>query len=158
MQKQRFLNDEFSSISSITCRTNSILSSSQSGFIPGDSTINQLTFLCNLFCQTPDTEHEIRVVFSDINKVFDCVWHAGWLCKLEAAGISGNLLVWLKNYLSDRKQRVILPGIVSDWSKILAGVPKGSILGYLLFLIFINNIVMKWALVFVYLQTTPAYL
>ena len=63
------------------------------------------------------------------------------LRKLETAGVSGNLLEWFKNYLSDRKQRIILPGISSYLSKILAGVPQGSILGHLLFLIFKYNIV-----------------
>ena len=58
-----------------------------------------------------------------------------------AAGVCGNLLAWFKNYLSDRKQRVILPGISFDWYKILAGVPQGFILGTLIFLIFINDIV-----------------
>ena len=63
------------------------------------------------------------------------------LHKLEAAGVSGNLLAWFKNYLSDRKQRVIVSGIASDLSKILAGILQGSTLGPLLFLTFINDIV-----------------
>ena len=58
-----------------------------------------------------------------------------------AADVSGNLLAWFRYYLSDRKQRVLLPGISSDWSKILAGVPPGSILGPLLLFIFINDTV-----------------
>ena len=109
--------------------------------MPGDLTVNQFKFLYNLFCQALDADNEMRVVFCDINKTFDRVLHAGLLRKLEAAGVSGNLLAWFKNYLSDRKQRFILPGISSDWSKILADAPQGSILGPLLFLIFINDIV-----------------
>ena len=60
------------------------------------TTVNQLTLTCNLFCQALDACNEIRVVFCDISKAFDCVWHAGLLRKLEAAGVSGILLAWFK--------------------------------------------------------------
>ena len=71
---------------------NNILTSYQSGLVPGDSTVNQLAYLYNAFCQTIDTGKEVRVVFCDISKAFDRVWHEGLLLKLKAAGISGNFL------------------------------------------------------------------
>ena len=120
---------------------NNLLSSLQSGFIPGDSTINQLTYLYNTFCHALDDGKEVRAVFCDISKAFDRVWHSGLLHKLQAAGVTGEVLAWFKSYLSDRKQRVIVPGAVSDWKFIRAGVPQGSILGPLLFLLYINDIV-----------------
>ena len=89
---------------------NNLLSSLQPGFIPGDSTINQLTFLYNTFCQALDAGKEVRAVFCDISKAFDRVWHSGLLHKLQAAGVTGAVLAWVRNYLCDRKQRVILPG------------------------------------------------
>ena len=85
-------------------RDNGILSPLQSGFIPGDSTTNQLTFLYNSFCQALDSGKEVRVVFCDVSKAFDRVWHKGLLCKLRAAGVSGNLLSWFSSYLSGRRQ------------------------------------------------------
>ena len=58
-------------------KDNSILTSLQSGFIPGDSTVNQLTYLFNYFSQALDFGEEIMVVFGDISRIFDCVWHEG---------------------------------------------------------------------------------
>ena len=120
---------------------NNILSSFQSGFTPGDSTVNQLTYLYNTFCHALDSGKEVRVVFCDISKAFDRVWHAGLIHKIKAAGISGNLLKWFVSYHENRKQRVVLSGAQSNWNFIQAGVPQGSMLGPLLFLLYINDIV-----------------
>ena len=100
----------------------------------------QLTFLNNTFCQTLDSGKEVGVVFCDVSKAFDRVWHKGLLCKLRAAGISDSLFSWLCSYLSERRQRVILPGTQSDWNYIYARVPQESILGPLLLLLYINDI------------------
>jgi len=109
--------------------------------LPGDSTVNQLTYIYNTFCRALDNGLEVRVVFFDISKAFDKVWHKGVLFKLQQAGIRGNLLSFLSNYLSDRQQKVILPGAHSTPIEILAGVPQGSILGPIMFLLYINDII-----------------
>ena len=73
-------------------RDNNILISFQSGFIPGDSTTNQLSFLYNTVCYVLDAGKEARAVLCDISKAFDRVWHAGLLYKLKSIEISGELL------------------------------------------------------------------
>ena len=125
-------------------RDDNAITTLQSGFVPGDSTVNQLIDIYNTLCK----------VLYGISKAFDRVWHMGLLFKLRSAGVTGFLLSWYSDYLNDRKQRVVLPGASSSWTSVKAGVPKGSILGPLLFRLHIDDIVddktLRWWYPFVH--------
>ena len=90
------------------------------------------------FDETPT--RDVRGFFLDISKAFDKVWHDGFIFKLKAYGIEGELLSLLENYLQNREQRVALNGQTSEWRKINSEIPQGSLLGPLLFLIYINDL------------------
>ena len=119
-----------------------MLSKHQPGFLHGDSCIYQLLasthdiFLSFYFSSSLET----LGVFLDISKAFDRACHDGLLFKLKQNSVSGNLLGLIKSFLSDRVQRVTLNGKTSDWESIRAGVPQGSILGPLFFLIYVNDL------------------
>ena len=106
-----------------------------------DSTINQLVFLCHKIYAALENGQDVCFISLDASAAFDRVWHKALLFKLRQFGISGTLLLWFESYLTNRKQRVVINGKKSEWTYITAGVPQGSILGPLLFLIYVNDII-----------------
>ena len=112
------------------------------GFRSGDSTTNQLIDLVDETRQSFDNTKslEVRAIVLDVSKAFGKVWHDGLIFKLKQSGVSGSLLKLLQNYLNSRKQRVVLNGSPADFPTIESSVPQGSVLGPLLFLIYVNDL------------------
>ena len=121
---------------------NNLFIKCQSGFMPGGSGISQLLSIVHEIQSSFDYEPpaDVRTIFLGISKALDKMWHQGLLFKLKSCGIEGNFLRLLKNYLDNWKQRVILDGQCSSWKIILSGIPQGSVLEPLLFLIYINDL------------------
>ena len=118
---------------------NNILTDVNSGFKKNDSAINRLLAILENIYQSLDNHQDSIFVSLDISKAFDRVWHEGLLFKLKQLGVNGALLKWFNSYLCNRSQRVVLGGSSSASKYLHSGVPQGSILGPLLFLIYVND-------------------
>ena len=120
-------------------RKNDIISNKQHGFVPFGSCMSNLLICIEMWSEMIEANCSMDVIYTDFAKAFDRVSHAKLLQKIKSVGIVGNTCVWIRSLLKDRSQKVRVDDAYSSSAKVKSGIPQGSVLGPIPFIIFIND-------------------
>ena len=123
------------------CTEHNIISEKQAAYLKGDSTVSQLLYIVHNIRNNWGNKNITQSLFLDVSSAFGKVWHNGLLVKLAQIGVEDTFLNTVRSYLANRKQVVVIDGVKSDILEVKSGVPQGSRLGPLLFIIYMNDII-----------------